>query len=277
MQSAPDSTVDDFRLLDRLARVLDFNCSECAIALAQVALGAVQDAAALRAGHRRPDGESRLRRGDCLLDFSGAGLLDAAEHLARRGIEVVEGFAGRRRHVAPADVAVLNRNGGHGDSGECGGRATRCETSHFTNSRASRMEWSMPRARIDSKVAIDKLVANAHELQALCPARTGRPARRAAALGSPARTVQRRRYGFLTLPNYSMIALTSAVEPLRMANRLCRDEIYTWSIVSMDGTPVPASNGLSFSPTVALPAMGPVDVLFVCGGVDVQHAVTKDL
>ena len=49
---------------------------------------------------------------------------------------------------------------------------------------------------------------------------------------------QRRRYGFLTLPNYSMIALTSAVEPLRMANRLCREEIYTWSIVSLDGAPV---------------------------------------
>jgi sarcosine oxidase subunit beta len=74
-----------------------------------------------------------------------------------------------------------------------------------------------------------------------------------------------------------MIALTSAVEPLRMANRLCRDDIYTWSIVSLDGAPVPASNGLSFSPTVSLSALGPVDVLFVCGGVDVKHAVTKDL
>ena len=37
------------------------------------------------------------------------------------------------------------------------------------------------------------------------------------------------------------------------------------------------ADGLSFSPTVSLSALGPVDVLFVCGGVDVQHAVTKDL
>ena len=91
------------------------------------------------------------------------------------------------------------------------------------------------------------------------------------------RAFPRRRYAFLTLPNYSMIALTSAVEPLRMANRLCREEVYTWSIVSQDGAPVAASNGLSFSPTVPLDAIGPVDVVFVCGGVDVQRVVTKDL
>ena len=87
----------------------------------------------------------------------------------------------------------------------------------------------------------------------------------------------RYRYGFLTLPSYSMIALTSAVEPLRMANRLCNEDIYAWSIVSLDGAPVAASNGLSLSPTVPLDAMGPVNVVFVCGGVDVQHAVTREL
>jgi hypothetical protein len=61
--------VDRFRLLDRLARVLDFDRGERAVALAQIALRAMQDAAALGAGHRRPDGESRLRRRDRLLDL----------------------------------------------------------------------------------------------------------------------------------------------------------------------------------------------------------------
>ena len=91
------------------------------------------------------------------------------------------------------------------------------------------------------------------------------------------RLATRHRFGFLTLPRYSMIALTSAVEPLRMANRLCNQDVYAWSLVSLDGTPVAASNGLALSPTVALDAMGPVDVVFVCGGVDVQHAVTREL
>ena len=93
----------------------------------------------------------------------------------------------------------------------------------------------------------------------------------------PGRLAVRRRFGFLTLPRYSMIALTSAVEPLRMANRLCDDDVYAWSLVSLDGAPVAASNGLALSPTVPLAAMEPVDVLFVCGGVDVQHAVTREL
>jgi transcriptional regulator GlxA family with amidase domain len=85
------------------------------------------------------------------------------------------------------------------------------------------------------------------------------------------------RFGFLTLPNYSMIALTSAVEPLRMANRICQRQVYEWSIASLDGKPVTASNGLSFSPTVALDDVGPVNVIFVCGGIDVQRAVTPPL
>jgi AraC family transcriptional regulator, glycine betaine-responsive activator len=92
-----------------------------------------------------------------------------------------------------------------------------------------------------------------------------------------ARLSSRYRFGFLTLPSYSMIALTSAVEPLRMANRICRHEVYEWSIASLDGAPVAASNGLSLSPTVALDRLGPVNVVFVCGGVNVRQAVTPEL
>ena len=56
---------------------------------------------------------------------------------------------------------------------------------------------------------------------------------------------------FLTLPNYSLIALSSAVEALRMANRVAGQEAYQWSIASMGGHPVAASNGLALAPTVA--------------------------
>ncbi len=104
-----------------------------------------------------------------------------------------------------------------------------------------------------------------------------RVALRESAPNSPDRRPASHRFGFLTLPNYSMIALTSAVEPLRMANRLCKEEIYAWSIVSLNGAPAVASNGLSLSPTVSLDAMGQVDVVFVCGGVDVRQAATREL
>jgi transcriptional regulator GlxA family with amidase domain len=87
-------------------------------------------------------------------------------------------------------------------------------------------------------------------------------------------TLPRTRFAFLTLPRYSMIALSNAVEPLRMANILTGEAVYAWSIASLDGQPTPASNGLTLSPTVALDAVGPVDVFFVCGGVEVQDAVS---
>jgi transcriptional regulator GlxA family with amidase domain len=66
-----------------------------------------------------------------------------------------------------------------------------------------------------------------------------------------------------------MIALSNAVEPLRMANTLTGQTVYEWSIASLDGASTPASNGLQLSPTVALEQLGPVDILFVCGGVRV--------
>src|SRR2546421_8928253 len=76
----------------------------------------------------------------------------------------------------------------------------------------------------------------------------------------------RSKFAFLTLPRYSMIALSTAVEPLRMANKLIGQSVYDWSIVSLDGQPTPASNGLQLAPTVPLEQLGPVDILFVCGG-----------
>ncbi len=85
------------------------------------------------------------------------------------------------------------------------------------------------------------------------------------------------KYAFLTLPNYSLIAVANAVEPLRMANRLVGKEVYQWSIISLDGQAIDASSGLSLSPTRALDRLGTVDILFVCGGVNVRDAVSPAL
>ena len=87
----------------------------------------------------------------------------------------------------------------------------------------------------------------------------------------------RTQFAFLTLPKYSMIALSNAVEPLRMANILTGETVYDWSIASLDGTPTVASNGLQLSPTVALDSIKSVDILFVCGGVEVQSAVSPQV
>jgi transcriptional regulator GlxA family with amidase domain len=85
------------------------------------------------------------------------------------------------------------------------------------------------------------------------------------------------RFGFLTLPLYSMIAVSNALEALRMANRVVGREVYRWAILSSDGVPTVASNGLTLTPTLELSKAGDFDILFVCGGVNVRQCTTPTL
>ncbi len=93
----------------------------------------------------------------------------------------------------------------------------------------------------------------------------------------PAPEIRKSRFAFLTLPNYSAIAVSNAVEPLRMANSLSAMTAYEWVIASLDGQPVPASNGLALSPTVGLAEIGRADIVFVCGGINIREAVSPAL
>lgn len=86
-----------------------------------------------------------------------------------------------------------------------------------------------------------------------------------------------RHFAFLLLPDFSMIALSSAIEPLRMANRLRGVPCYRWTLLSTDGLPVCASNGIEFRPEAALNACPDVDVLFVCGGVSIEKSWSEPL
>jgi len=79
---------------------------------------------------------------------------------------------------------------------------------------------------------------------------------------------------FLTLPNYTMIALSSAIDALRLANRVCKRDLYEWSLATIEGEPAVASNGLSIGPTLVLDKIGPANIVFVVGGVQVERAAT---
>ena len=89
--------------------------------------------------------------------------------------------------------------------------------------------------------------------------------------------VVQRHFVFLTLPNYSLIALSTALEALRMANRVSAQDAYRWTLASLDGRAVQASCGLSLSPSSALERIGPADIVFVCGGIHVERAVSSEL
>lgn len=85
------------------------------------------------------------------------------------------------------------------------------------------------------------------------------------------------RFGFLLLPRFSMIALSSAIEPLRMANQLSRRQLYEWVVLTFDGEPTTASNGLSIPTDTGIERAGRLDFLFVCGGLDIRCSCDRTL
>ncbi|WP_420549262.1 GlxA family transcriptional regulator [Curvivirga sp.] len=70
------------------------------------------------------------------------------------------------------------------------------------------------------------------------------------------------------IPQFSMIAFTSLLEPLRLANQVAERTLYTWELISRDGLPVMASNGIEITPnSTATEVVRPTNVV-VCSGVD---------
>ena len=73
-------------------------------------------------------------------------------------------------------------------------------------------------------------------------------------------------FGFLLLPSFSMMAFASAVEPLRAANTIAGRKLYEWTMISMDGQAVPASNSIDIMPNTSVATEKHFDYLFVVGG-----------
>jgi len=79
------------------------------------------------------------------------------------------------------------------------------------------------------------------------------------------------RIGFLLIADFSMIAFTSSVEPLRMANRLAGQRLYDWRLMSVDGQPVRASNGVTVIPDAGLDDVVAGEIPIVCAGINVAQ------
>ena len=83
--------------------------------------------------------------------------------------------------------------------------------------------------------------------------------------------------GFLLLDQFTLISLSCAVEPLRMANQLAGEELYHWQTLSLDGQPVWASDGVSVTPDACAQDQRGFDAVIVCGGVGIQQAISPAL
>ncbi|NQV47892.1 MAG: GlxA family transcriptional regulator [Rhodospirillaceae bacterium] len=76
--------------------------------------------------------------------------------------------------------------------------------------------------------------------------------------------------GFFLVPNFSLIAFSSAVEPLRLANYIANAALYGWTCYSVDGGPVTASNGVSVAVDAAYSDVDVLPTVIVCGGFDIH-------
>ncbi|AXT73935.1 GlxA family transcriptional regulator [Vibrio sp. dhg] len=83
------------------------------------------------------------------------------------------------------------------------------------------------------------------------------------------------RIGFLLLDNFTMLAFSSAVEPMRMANQLTGKELYDWYVISEDGDYVEASDGITIKPDCSMADAPQLDTLIVVGGVNITRSFTR--
>jgi transcriptional regulator GlxA family with amidase domain len=86
-----------------------------------------------------------------------------------------------------------------------------------------------------------------------------------------------RRFVFVLLENFTLLSFSSAVECLRIANRMSGKTLYEWSLIGEGGESVTCSAGTSFNLDADLGDLQRDDTIMVCGGVQVQAATSKKL
>ncbi|WP_323120102.1 GlxA family transcriptional regulator [Burkholderia alba] len=83
-------------------------------------------------------------------------------------------------------------------------------------------------------------------------------------------------FHFLLLPGFSALGFMSALEPLRVANRF-RPDLYRWHMLSIDGAPVVASNGIALNAEASFADADAARTVFVMAGFDPLACYTRAL
>jgi transcriptional regulator GlxA family with amidase domain len=89
---------------------------------------------------------------------------------------------------------------------------------------------------------------------------------------------------FFLVPDFSMIAFSTAIEPLRLANRMLGKDFYHWRLASQYAQPVAASNGVSVAIETtldqerhSLSGSRRPSMMFLCSGINVERHENKSL
>ncbi|WP_425038672.1 GlxA family transcriptional regulator [Primorskyibacter sp. S187A] len=84
-------------------------------------------------------------------------------------------------------------------------------------------------------------------------------------------------FGFLLLPQFTLLAFSAALDPLRIANQLAQKPLYGWLAISDDGRTVSSSSGIDIDVHANLRALTPDTYLFVCSGNNGIQAASEDV
>ncbi|WP_299392433.1 AraC family transcriptional regulator, partial [Pelagibius sp.] len=79
------------------------------------------------------------------------------------------------------------------------------------------------------------------------------------------------------VPRFSFLPFSGMVESFRLANRLSGQELYRRILVSADGAPVTASNGIALDVAGDLSLAESCGTIIICGGLDVHLHQDKSL
>ncbi|MDF0600504.1 GlxA family transcriptional regulator [Psychromarinibacter sp. C21-152] len=84
-----------------------------------------------------------------------------------------------------------------------------------------------------------------------------------------------RRFVFVLLEQFTLLSFASAMEALRIANRMAGRTLYTWTTAGEGGDFATCSAGISFKLDSDLEELSREDTILVCAGIKVQEASTR--
>ena len=96
-------------------------------------------------------------------------------------------------------------------------------------------------------------------------------------VGGEPKTTRTRRFVFVLLDNFTLLSFASAMESLRIANRMAGRPLYSWMLIGEGGGEVKCSAGTAFRLDDDLIELSRDDTVMLCGGIDVQQATSKKL
>jgi transcriptional regulator GlxA family with amidase domain len=86
-----------------------------------------------------------------------------------------------------------------------------------------------------------------------------------------------RRFVFVLLDDFTLLSFASAVECLRLANRMSDKPLYSWILLGEGGGLARCSAGTGFQLDDDLCELHRDDTILVCGGIDIQQNSSKKL